>query len=93
MAAESALTPTMISYLAIIEYLDTRKKGVRSAHVARALNVSRPSVHSMIKKLQEKGYLEKELYGTIHLTLRGRRIGRQYRSICTGLIEERASLL
>lgn len=80
MMNEAELSPSKIRYLVTLSQLDPERKGVRSISLARKLNVSRPSVHAMIEKLEDMGYVRKEYYGIIYLTQEGLDVGRQYNS-------------
>ena len=65
------LTSAKIKYLSVLYELSRNGTGVRSVDVARELNVSRPSVHSMMEKLRADGYIKKSSYGAAYLTERG----------------------
>lgn len=80
MMSEQELSPSKIRYLVTLSQLDPEGKGVRSISLARKLNVSRPSVHAMIEKLEDMGYVRKEYYGIIYLTEEGLAAGKQYSS-------------
>ena len=66
------LTIAKAKYLATIGELDKDGKGIRSVTLANKLGVSRPSAHAMLQKLSDLGYIEKEHYGIIYLTEKGR---------------------
>ncbi|MBR2595584.1 MAG: MarR family transcriptional regulator [Solobacterium sp.] len=66
------LTSAKIRYLSVLYELSRDGTGVRSVDVARELNVSRPSVHSMMEKLRADGYIKKSSYGAAYLTERGK---------------------
>lgn len=66
------LTNARARYLALIRELDPEDCGVRSIDLANTLQISRPSVHAMIAKLEDMGFVTKEYYGLIHLTEKGR---------------------
>lgn len=72
------LTKAGIKYLTAIRDLDPEGRGIRSIALARKLNVSRPSVHIMVEKLADEGFLEKEYYGVIYLTPKGMRAADHY---------------
>lgn len=74
------LSASKIRYLVTLSQLDPERKGVRSISLARRLNISRPSVHAMIEKLEDMGYVTKEYYGIIYLTDKGMAVGREYSS-------------
>lgn len=64
-------TQKQMLYLSTIKRLDTRGRGVRSSVLAKELRVTRPSVHAMLQKLIEFGYVEQEHYGIIYLLQKG----------------------
>ncbi len=65
------LTSTHLRYLLTIYQLTRARPEVRSAAVAGALGVSRPSVNRMLGILAERGLVTKERYGKIALTEQG----------------------
>ena len=73
-----ALTAAGIRYLLAIRALDAERCGARSSDIARQLGVTRPSAFAMIRNLREIGLVEKEKYGTVFLTERGRQRAEQY---------------
>lgn len=84
-----ALTAANIRYLLVINELDKNDGvGVRSVDIARQLGVKKPSVHTMINTLCEKGFAAKEKYEEIHLTPEGRKLAAQYDQ-CFGLLNGR----
>lgn len=68
------LSEARIRYLKAAAQLDSEGKGLRSIEIARMLNVSRPSVHAMLEKLNRDGYISKTHYGIIYLTARGQEV-------------------
>ena len=64
-------TAAMRKYLNILKEIDPSGRGIRSIEVARALQVSRSSVHTMMDRLSEMGYINKEHYGIVYLTEKG----------------------
>ena len=72
------LTKSKIRYLIAIRELDPEGRGIRSVSVARKLNISRPSIHAMIEKLSDSGFVDKEFYGIIYLTPKGQRAAEHY---------------
>lgn len=60
------------NYLETIVEIEKEAGVVRSAEVAKRLNVSRPSVNRAIGILKEAGMVEQEYYGTVQLTEQGR---------------------
>lgn len=65
------LSQAHLRYLLAIGQLARDKGAVSSAQVARALQVSRPSVTRMLAVLAEKDLVTKERYGKINLTETG----------------------
>lgn len=53
------------------EQLDDKTKGVRSSDVANELNISKPSVSSMIRKMAKQNLLIVEPYSKIKFTKKG----------------------
>ena len=71
------LSQAHLRYLLAIGQLSQGKGAVSSAQVARALQVSRPSVTRMLAILAEKDLVTKERYGKINLTETGADLSRQ----------------
>ena len=71
------LSQAHLRYLLAIGQLSPGKVAVSSAQVARALQVSRPSVTRMLAVLAEKDLVTKERYGKINLTETGADLSRQ----------------
>lgn len=72
------LSDAHLRYLAAIYELSRSTLDVGAAGVARAMNVSKPSVSRMLGVLMEKGLLVKERYGKIYLTDRGVLLARAF---------------
>ena len=71
------LSQAHLRYLLAIGRLAREQTAVSSAQVARALQVSRPSVTRMLSILAEKDLVTKERYGKITLTETGAALVRQ----------------
>ena len=71
------LSQAHLRYLLAIGRLAREQTAVSSAQVARALQVSRPSVTRMLSILAEKDLVTKERYGKITLTETGAALARQ----------------
>lgn len=71
------LSQAHLRYLLAIGRLAREQTAVSSAQVARALQVSRPSVTRMLAILAEKDLVTKERYGKITLTETGAALARQ----------------
>ena len=63
-----SLIRCLLAVLALSETCDA----VASKDVARLLGVKRPTIHRTLQLLVEKGLIEKELYGDVFLTEKGR---------------------
>ena len=74
------LSQAHLRYLLAIGQLARETGAVSSAQVARALQVSRPSVTRMLSILAEKDLVTKERYGKITLTETGAALARQLRA-------------
>ncbi len=71
------LSESKRKYLATMAELDPEGKGIRSINIAKELNVTRPSVHAMLTRLSDDGFLVKEHYGIVYLTPKGLDIGKR----------------
>ncbi len=75
------MTASKEDYLeAILDYENGEGK-TRSIDIARALNVSRPSVNKSLSVLKESGLVEHERYGEISLTKEGRALAKYVREL------------
>ena len=72
------LTASNIRYLLALNELNRDGAGAKSSEIAKYLGVTKPSVHTMIKKFCEKGYVTKKKYESIHLTAWGKQLAQQY---------------
>lgn len=81
-------TCTHLRYLLTIYTLSQKTPNVGAAAVARALQVSCPSVTRMLGVLAQRGLLERERYGKIHLTDQGMVLARTFSQKVT-LVETR----
>ena len=59
-------------YLEAIYNLLQKDDHAHSADVARALGVSKPSTFKALQILAEQGYIQKEIYGAVTLTQKGK---------------------
>ena len=82
------LSSAHLRYLLAIGQLSQGTGAVSSAQVARALQVSRPSVTRMLAILAEKDLVTKERYGKITLTETGAALARQGRQIQSACLEK-----
>lgn len=69
---KETLTPAAIKYLLAISGLCTDGRGARNVDIAAKLNVSKPSTHHMMQILCDAGLAERQRYGAVFLTERGR---------------------
>ena len=62
-------------YLRIIYHLEEdEREGVKSVDIARTLNISKPSVSEMLRKLEKEKLVKIKPYSKVLLTARGREI-------------------
>jgi DtxR family Mn-dependent transcriptional regulator len=77
----------MEDYLKAIWNLQNKKGYVKAKDIADKLEVSRPSVSEMIKKLSENGYIVYEKYGGIVFTVKGKKLAQEIKKRHTLLVE------
>ena len=70
-------TSTMEDYLEVMVNLEKEKKALRVKDIAKRMQVSMPTVTSMLKNLAQAGLVEYERYEYIELTEKGREIGEE----------------
>jgi DtxR family Mn-dependent transcriptional regulator len=68
-------TQTKENYLKAIYFLSQENIDVSITELSKRMNVSKPTVNNMVKKMQEKGWLLYEKYKPIKLSDKGRRLG------------------
>ncbi|HSR03382.1 MAG TPA: metal-dependent transcriptional regulator [Proteiniclasticum sp.] len=66
------LTESIEMYLATIMLLEEEHGSAKVVEIAEILGVTKPSVSKAMSQLLEDGYIDKELYGHITLTEKGR---------------------
>lgn len=66
------LTESIEMYLATIMLLEEEHESAKVVEIADVLGVTKPSVSKAMSQLLEDGYIDKELYGHITLTEKGR---------------------
>jgi DtxR family Mn-dependent transcriptional regulator len=71
------LSPVLENYLEIIFLEEAREGAVRASSIAESAGVSRSTVTSTLKTLKSMGLVEYEPYSLVHLTSRGRAIGKE----------------
>jgi DtxR family Mn-dependent transcriptional regulator len=64
------MTQSLEDYLEMVSFLSDDGE-VRVTDIASRLKVSKPSVLTALKTLEERGLLEHERYRTVHLTKKG----------------------
>jgi len=80
-------TRSMEDYLEAIWNLQDKKGYVKAKDIADKLEVSRPSVTEMIKKLSENEYIVYEKYGGIVFTAKGKKLAQEIKKRHTLLVE------
>jgi DtxR family Mn-dependent transcriptional regulator len=70
MPKKPGMTQSLEDYLEIVSFLSDEVE-VRVTDIAKELGVSKPSVLTALKTLEELGLLEHERYRTVHLTEKG----------------------
>lgn len=65
---------TTEDYLKTIYILERKHRGVRGVDIAEELNVSRPTVSVILKRLTEEGYITKNPEHEVFLTDEGREV-------------------
>ncbi|MBS6024002.1 MarR family transcriptional regulator [Paeniclostridium sordellii] len=71
------LSPNEEDYIEMIYRLYKEEKDIKISNLSRSLNIRPSSVSNMVKKLQHKGILRHEKYGSIILSNKGEEIGKQ----------------
>ena len=64
----------MEDYLEKIVMITEGKEAVTVTNISRVLGVTKPSVISALKKLSERGLIKHERYGSVELTIEGKKI-------------------
>lgn len=70
MANSMRMTGAQIRYLLALKKLNC-ESGIRSADIAREMDLSKPSVHKMMNCFLKRGYVAKGLYQLVYLTETG----------------------
>ena len=68
-------TQTNENYLKAIYFLSQENIDVSITELSKKMEVSKPTVNNMVKKMQDKGWLYYEKYKPIKLTVKGKRLG------------------
>ena len=70
------MTESLENYLEMISFLSDEPEnipgGIRVTDIASRLNVSKPSVLTALKNLEEQGFIEHRHYSTVTLTKKGK---------------------
>lgn len=64
-------------YLETVYLLENTHGHAHGSEIAKRLGVSKPSVTKAMNSLKEKGFINKETYGTITLTKKGKEISKE----------------
>jgi len=80
-------TRNVEDYLEAIWDLQNNKGYIKAKDIADKLEVTRPSVSGMIKKLSENSYILYEKYGGIVFTAKGKKLAQEIKKRHTLLVE------
>ncbi|HBY56526.1 MAG TPA: transcriptional regulator MntR [Candidatus Atribacteria bacterium] len=80
-------TRNVEDYLEVIWDLQDEKGYIKAKDIAYKLEVTRPSVSEMIRKLSENGYIVYEKYGGIIFTGKGKKLAQEIKKRHTLLVE------
>lgn len=67
------ISQTEENYLKASYFLTNEKNEINLSELSKSLNVSKPTVNSMVKKLCEKGFLDYKKYKPVVLTKKGQK--------------------
>lgn len=88
--ADHDLTPAMEDYLEAIYCIGLGQRIVRVKNIASRIGVKMPTVISMLKSLNQKGFVEYEKHEYLELTPKGEEVGkeinRRHQALLTFLI-------
>ncbi len=73
----SQLSSSIEDYIEAIYIIESTGESARSVDIANRLGVSKPAVNKAMNELLKLGYIEKERYGSITLTEKGKKIGKK----------------
>ena len=74
------MTESLEMYLETISVLHEKNRVARVTDIARALGVSKPSVHVALHELERRGLIEHENYGEVFMTPEGKETSAAIRS-------------
>ena len=83
-------TSSQIKYIVRLYCLSQNGYGVKNVELAKALGLSKPSVHNMLKALAELGVIKQEFFGLVFFTDEGYVLAQKY-SRCHTLLENKMS--
>lgn len=66
-------TTTKENYLKALYYLDQKDHDITLTELGKVMNVSKPTVNDMVKKLQNQGWIRYEKYKPLRFTEKGRK--------------------
>lgn len=66
-------TITKENYLKALHYLHQKNSDISLTELGKAMQVSKPTVSDMVKKLQRQGWIEYEKYRPLRLTKKGKK--------------------
>jgi len=75
--SDSDLTSAMEDYLEAIYCISQGQKIVRVKNIASRIGVKMPTVTSMLKSLNQKGFVEYEKHEYLELTAKGEEVGKE----------------
>ena len=74
------LTASNIKYLLVMKELSCDRNGVRSTDIAKRLEITKPSVYTLLKTLQGLNLIQKDRYSVIYFTEQGFETAEKYLS-------------
>ena len=83
MIKHSQLSQSIEDYLEAIYMLEKDNKPIKSVAISHMIGVSKPAVTKAMSELLKDNYIEKEPYGDIKLTEKGRNIAKKVYHIHT----------
>ena len=75
MEIKEKVSPTMEDYLEVV-YLLSKKGEISLTDIAKRMDVSKPTAHSAMHKLQDNNYINSDYYTKIQITEKGREYGK-----------------
>lgn len=87
MTNHKTLTNVQIRYLLQLKELAKEGEGVRSVQLAKALTVSKPSVHTMFNTFRDMRLITKDAYGSAFLSAEGAAMAARYERYYTAVYQ------